>query len=76
MNHLDQKANNEYGRFLNVVALDDVGCIIRAVKVLRCYTEGILPSSNQKSPLEIIAQDKHYSSSVDRKHLEAPFLRE
>lgn len=70
MNHLDQKANSEYGRFLNVVALDDVGCIIRAVKV----TEGILPSSNQKSPLEIIAQDNHYSSSVDRKHLEAPFL--
>lgn len=36
MNHLDQKANSEYGRFLNVVALDDVGCIIRAVKVLGC----------------------------------------
>lgn len=34
MNHLDEKANKEYERFLNAMALDDVVCSVLAVKVL------------------------------------------
>lgn len=36
MNHLDQKADKEYERFLNAMVLDDVVCSILAVKMLRC----------------------------------------
>lgn len=35
----------------------------------------MLPSG-QQSPFKIRAKDKHSSTSVDRKHLEEPFLQE
>lgn len=68
MNHLDQKANKKYEMFLNAMALDDEVICILAVKMLGCCLEVLMLLSDQTSLL------KSDRSTIDRKHLEEPFL--